>query len=61
MYSKYEARFPLSGEILGHETNFSLLFRAARLTCRVFEKSCKFFVDGVLFGVMDSHGDFVRV
>lgn len=60
MHSKYEAHFPSTGEILGHETNFALLFRAARLNCRVFEKSCKIFINGVLFGVMNTHGDFIR-
>lgn len=61
MHSKYEAHFPSCGEILGHETNFALLFRSARLNCRAFEESCKIFIDGVLFGVMDSHGDFMKV
>lgn len=61
MYSKYEAHFPATGEILGHDSNFSLLFRSARLSCRAFDESCKIFVDGVCVGVMDSHGDFMRV
>lgn len=55
-YSKYEALFPQTGEIFGHETSFKILYKSALLNCRRFDEYCFIAINNTIIGKLTVKG-----